>query len=141
MYKKILVPTDASDFSKKALMEAINMAQIAGSEIVLLNVPHSPDSYWGYTASYGIEVKEEALEQLGKLALEITLSDITTNVPIKQMIKYGNPVSQIMETIKEEGIDMVIMGSHGHGFISGTIIGSVSQKVLHQAEIPVLIIK
>lgn len=141
MYKKILVPTDSSDFSKRALLEAIKIAEITDGEIILLNVTHSPDSYWGYTASYGIEVNEEALEQLGKMALDITMADVETSIPIKTMIRYGSPSVQIMDVAKDENPDLIVMGSHGRGFVAGAIIGSVSQRILHNSECPVLIVK
>lgn len=141
MYKKILVPTDASDFSKRALLEAIAIAHMTDGEILLLNVTHSPDSYWGYTASYGLTVNQEALTELGNLAIEISTADITTDVPLKPIIKFGNPSNQIFETAEEEKVDLIVMGSHGHGFVAGALLGSVSQRVLHQADCPVLIVK
>ncbi|MBF7097687.1 universal stress protein [Alkalibacter mobilis] len=141
MYKKILVPTDASDFSKRALLEAIGIAHMTDGEIILLNITHSPDSYWGYTASYGINVNQDALEQLGKMAIDITLADITTDVEIKTMIRYGSPSLQIMDVATEEDVDLIVMGSHGRGFVSGALIGSVSQKILHNSKCPVLIVK
>ncbi|QSX08590.1 universal stress protein [Alkalibacter rhizosphaerae] len=141
MYKKILVPTDSSDFSKRALKEALAIAELTNGEIVLLNVTHSPDSYWGYTASYGIDVNEEALEQLGKMALDLTLNDIETTIPIHKIIRYGSPAIQIDDVAKDEKIDLIVMGSHGHGFVAGTILGSVSQRVLHQSNCPVLVVK
>ncbi|NTW72233.1 MAG: universal stress protein [Eubacteriaceae bacterium] len=141
MYKKILVPTDASEFSKRALIEAIGIAQMTEGKIILLNITHSPDSYWGYTVSYGLTVQKEALDQLGQLAIDITLADVTTKVPIKTIIKSGNPAAEILNVIESEDIDLVVMGSHGHGFVAGSLLGSVSQRILHQSKCPVLIVK
>lgn len=141
MYKKILVPTDASDFSKRALKEALKIAEMTDGEILLLNVTHSAESYWGYTANLGTKINEEALEQLGKMAIDLTLADVETTIPIKQMIRYGSPAMQIMDVASEEEPDLIVMGSHGRGFVAGAIIGSVSQRVLHNAECPVLMVK
>lgn len=141
MYKKILVPTDSSEFSKRALEEAISLAKLTDGEVYLLNVAHSPESYWGYTANYGIEVNEEALKQLGKMAIDLTRSDVETSVPIHEMVRFGSPSIQVLEVAKEIDADLIVMGSHGRGFVAGALIGSVSQRVLHQAKCPVLIVK
>ncbi|MPW27202.1 universal stress protein [Alkalibaculum sp. M08DMB] len=141
MYKKILVPTDASEFSKRALEEAIKIAKITEGEIILVHVVHTPASYWGYALSYGITVNEESLENVGKVALDITLADIDVDVPLNKKIVSGNTVVEIIKEIDKQKIDLVVMGSHGHGFVTGSILGSVSQKILHETKCPVLIVK
>jgi nucleotide-binding universal stress UspA family protein len=88
-----------------------------------------------------LTVNQEALTELGNLAIEISTADITTDVPLKPIIKFGNPSNQILETAEEEEVDLIVMGSHGHGFVAGALLGSVSQRVLHQADCPVLIVK
>jgi nucleotide-binding universal stress UspA family protein len=141
MYKKILVPTDASDFSKRALKEALGIAALTDGEIILLNVTHSPESYWGYAANYGTQVNEEALKQLGNMALDLTLDDLETTIPITREIRFGAPAINIADAANELEVDLIVMGSHGRGFVTGTLIGSVSQRVLHQVECPVMIVK
>lgn len=142
MFKKILVPTDASEYSRRALKTALELAQSVQAEVVLLHVSYTPQAYWGYTISYGITVTQEQLDQNGELALEATLTGIDSEqVVINKRIESGHPVTIILEQIKKENIDLVIMGSHGYGAIAGSVLGSVSQRVLQRASCPVLIIK
>lgn len=142
MFKKILVPTDASEYSRRALMMALEMARSVQAEVVLLHVSYTPQAYWGYTISYGITVTQEQLDQNGELALEATLTGIDSEqVVINKRVESGHPVTIILEQIKKENIDLVIMGSHGYGAIAGSVLGSVSQRVLQRASCPVLIIK
>ncbi|AFM39308.1 universal stress protein UspA-like protein [Desulfosporosinus acidiphilus SJ4] len=142
MFKRILVPTDASEFSRRALKAAIDLAQTVKAEIELLHVSYTPQAFWGYTISYGITVTQDQLDQSGELALEATLTGIdSSTVVIKKKIESGHPVTVILDEIKNEGIDLVIMGSHGYGPITGSVLGSVSQRVLQRANCPVLIIK
>lgn len=142
MFKKILVPTDASEYSRRALKTALELARSIQAEVVLLHVSYTPQAYWGYTISYGITVTQEQLEQNGELALEATLTGIDSEqVVIHKRVESGHPVSIILEQIKKENIDLVIMGSHGYGAIAGSVLGSVSQRVLQRASCPVLIIK
>lgn len=142
LFKKILVPTDASEYSRRALKKALELARTFQAEVELLHVSYTPQAYWGYTISYGITVTQEQLDQNGELALDATLVDIDiTQVVLNRKVESGHPVSIILEEIKKENIDLVVMGSHGYGPISGSVLGSVSQRVLQRASCPVLIIK
>ncbi|HEY8910823.1 MAG TPA: universal stress protein [Desulfosporosinus sp.] len=142
MFKRILVPTDASEYSRRALTTALEMARTFGAEVILLHVSYTPQAYWGYTISYGITVTQEQLVQNGELALEATLTGIDIEpVVLSKKVESGHPVTIILEQIKKENIDLIVMGSHGYGPISGSVLGSVSQRVLQRASCPVLIIK
>jgi len=142
LFKKILVPTDASEYSRRALKIALEMARSIQAEVVLLHVSFTPQAYWGYTISYGITVTQEQLDQNGELALDATLTGIDSEqVVINKRVESGHPVTLILEYIKKENIDLVVMGSHGYGAIAGSVLGSVSQRVLQRASCPVLIIK
>ncbi len=142
MFKKILVPTDASEYSRRALKSAVELAQSIQAEVVLLHVSYTPQAYWGYTISYGITVTQEQIDQNGELALEATLMGIDcSQVVLNKRVESGHPVTVIVDLIKNEGIDLVVMGSHGYGAITGSVLGSVSQRVLQRASCPVLIIK
>jgi nucleotide-binding universal stress UspA family protein len=142
LFKRILVPTDASEYSRRALKTALELARSVKAEVVLLHVSYTPQAYWGYTISYGITVTQEQLDQNGELALEATLTGMDTEpVVITKRVESGHPVTIIVEQIKKENIDLVVMGSHGYGAIAGSVLGSVSQRVLQRASCPVLIIK
>ncbi|HWQ71471.1 MAG TPA: universal stress protein [Desulfitobacteriaceae bacterium] len=142
MFKKILVPSDASEYSRRALEVALEMARLYKAEVELLHVTYTPQAYWGYTVSYGITISQEELERNGELVLEAAVTGIdTSGVPFKKCIDSGHPVSVILEEIEKEQIDLVIMGSHGYGPITGSVLGSVSQRVLQRAECPVMIVK
>jgi len=142
LFKKVLVPTDASEYSRRALKMAIELARSVQAEVVLLHVSYTPQAYWGYTISYGITVTQEQLDQNGELALDATLNGIDSEqVVIHKRVESGHPVTIIVDQIKKDNIDLVIMGSHGYGAIAGSVLGSVSQRVLQRASCPVLIIK
>jgi nucleotide-binding universal stress UspA family protein len=142
MFKKILVPTDASEYSRRALITALEMAKLYKAEVELLHVTFTPQAYWGYTVSYGITVSQEELDRNAELVLEAATAGIdTSGVPLKKCIDSGHPVSIILDEIQKENIDLVIMGSHGYGPITGSVLGSVSQRVLQRAECPVMIVR
>ncbi len=142
MFRRILVPTDVSEPSRHALATALGLARQFGSEVVLLHVSYTPQAYLSYTASYGIVIPQENLEAVGEAALEAALTGADlTGVSLKKKHVPGYPAGVILEQIKDEKIDLVVMGSHGHGPFTGAVIGSVSQRVLAHAPCPVLIVK
>jgi nucleotide-binding universal stress UspA family protein len=79
-------------------------------------------------------------EKEGELAIQATLKGIDiTDVTVIKKVVQGKPANMILREIENEKIDLVVMGSHGYGAISGAILGSVSQRVLHGAKCSVLI--
>jgi len=142
MYKKILVATDASEYSHRALKTALEIARTFHAEVELLFVTYIREAYWGYNIAYSVLVPPEQIEEAGELALEATLKGIDVgDVTLKKKNVQGYPATMILEEIEKEGIDLVVMGSHGYGPIAGSLLGSVSQRVLQHAECPVLIVK
>ncbi|MBC2721943.1 universal stress protein [Desulfosporosinus sp.] len=142
MFKKILVATDASEYSRRALKTALDLAQKFQAKIELLFVAYTPEAYWGYNSAYTIEITQEQIEERGRLTLEETLEGIDVkDVPIEKKMIQGHPSNVILEEVVNEKIDLVVMGSHGYGPIAGAVLGSVSQRVLRKAACPVLIVK
>jgi nucleotide-binding universal stress UspA family protein len=141
MFKKILVPTDASENSLRAFATAVQMARQFGAEIELLHVTFTPEAL-GYTLSNGISVPQEQFDINGEQTLLRTLNSTNTeNVLIQKKQVPGHPAAAILEEITNEQIELVIMGSRGYGPLTGSLMGSVSQRVLHGAACPVLIVK
>ena len=141
LFKRILVPTDVSDASRRALITALQLAKQFNSEVELLHVTYSPEAYLGYTASYALLISPEQIVESGEAALEAALTGIDVgDVPLHKKHTPGHPASVIIDEIKRD-IDLVVMGSHGHGVITGAMIGSVTQKVLAHAHCPVLVVK
>jgi nucleotide-binding universal stress UspA family protein len=141
MIKKILVATDASEYSQRALEKAIEYAKKFQSEIILIHVFTQPRSYGTFTGLPTIEYSEDEVNQIGKKIFDITLEGIdTSGVNIEKKTVIGHPATSILKEINEE-VDLVVMGSKGHGPLSGTLIGSVTQRVLGLAPCSVLVVK
>ncbi|MGC7873459.1 universal stress protein [Desulfosporosinus sp. SYSU MS00001] len=141
MFKRILVPTDISEYSRRALVTALNLARQFNSEVELFHVTYNPEAYWGYTVSYGLVVSQEEIDQSGEAALEAALAGIEVgDIVFHKKHISGHPASAILEEAKRD-FDLIIMGSHGHGPISGAVLGSVTQKILAHSLCPVLVVK
>ncbi len=142
MYKRIMVPTDASEYSRRALITALEIARKFQAEVVLLFVTYTPEAYWGYNPAYTIEISKEQIDETGDQTLRATVVGIDMgDVPLKKKKIQGHPSTVILEEIINEKIDLVVMGSHGYGPIAGAVLGSVSQRVLRKSTCHVLIVK
>jgi nucleotide-binding universal stress UspA family protein len=144
MFKKILVPTDGSSQAAHAAKTAAQLAKSQGAQIVGVYVI-DPFPYIGIgdasavgLQAYLAEAKSaagQALDALGKAcaAEGVAFAGDT----IERNVVYEG----ILETASAEGCDLIVMGSHGHRGIKALILGSVAQKVLTHATVPVLIVK
>lgn len=141
MYKRILVPTDGSGPSRQALKSALELARKFDSEVELFHVTPDQESYYGYQMGFNNIISQEDIQKNGELALEVTLKGIDIS-GVRFLKKYipGQAASGILDEIRRE-FDLVVMGTVGHGALSGAILGSVTQRVLAQAQCPVLIVK
>ena len=139
MIKSILVPIDGSRHAEKALTYALEMAEKceAGIEIltVVPEVVSSPDWMKEYTEKMK-EKSEEMLSESFRMAKEIK-----PDINISKRLEEGLTVEKLLEIAERGNHDMIVMGSRGLGFVKGFLLGSVSNKVVNHAEIPVLIVK
>ena len=139
---KILFAADGSTFTKKALTFLVKNKNVLGpgGELVVLHVQDA--------ISAQIERKLGSAEVT---AYQTKQADLVLN-PIqkfldKHEVNYrciwvaGAAASQIIDVSKRERVQMIVMGSHGHGLLSRMFVGSVAQRVLADSEIPTLLIK
>lgn len=141
MFAKILVPTDGSAYSRRALVMALEISRQSNSEIVLLHVVVTPEAL-GYVLSKDATVVQQQSNVSGEAALTATCKDLDIEgVKLAMKQASGHPASVILDEIIKEDIDLIIMGCHGYGPLAGTLMGSVSQKVLMKTKQPVLLVK
>lgn len=141
MFKKIIVPTDGSEFSRRAFSHALELSRNLNSEIILLHVAATPEAL-GYVLSPGEAVVQERPNVNSEYVLTNTQKDIDTKgVKLISKLKPGQPAAEILKEIENNDIDLVVMGTHGYGPITGSLMGSVSQKVLIKTKVPVLLVK
>jgi nucleotide-binding universal stress UspA family protein len=143
MYKRILISTDGSDKSKLAAEEGIELAKALGAEVVALNVVNEV-VVASAVRQLGSDRKEvEAkLQAAGEKAVsEIKRMGDAAGVKVEMMVRQGAPANMVIDVARTENADLIIMGSHGESGASKLLIGSVVQKVLYWATIPVLVVR
>jgi len=138
--KHVLVPIDFSDYSKNSLKYAVKLVNSFKADLFLIYVVepviYPPDFSMGQIAipSIDAEVDKRASEELNTLAK----TEIPVDVKCKCIIKTGKPFLEIIETAKEENIDLIIIASHGHTGVEHILFGSTAEKVIRKARCPVL---
>ncbi len=147
MYQRILVTTDGSKLSQKAIATAIKLAGLTGAELVALKVVQRyPQSYFeGGMALVGEDVKQvektwgDAAQKVVN-AVKKTAED--AGIKTKAVVVRSDVVSDaILSTIKKQGCDLVVMASHWRKGIKRLLLGSETQHVLTHATVPVLVLK
>ena len=148
--KKILYATDLSKNSAYAFRYAMKMAEKYDAEIIILHViepiPSYAKVYTGMTVEMERKQQEETVEELKKhlqgfcKKAEAQIGPPCVELVSKVLVPRGHPPEEILNAANEEGCDVIVLGTHGKGFLAHTFLGSVSNAVLHRTRKPVFII-
>ncbi len=137
MYEKILFPTDGSDGSNAALEHAIDLAKRYDATLQGLYVGDQR-SYAGIAGDMDREKIREAQESLGNEALEAVVSAAESDgIDVETVRSIGLPAEEIIETIRAQGADLVVMGTQGRTGVKRALLGSVAESVVRQSPVPV----
>lgn len=147
MYQRILVATDGSTLSKKAVRSAIDLAAAVGAELVALYVvPRYPVSYFegGVTVSMqDIARTEKQWSDKGQAVVDaVQKLALAKNVKVKAVVAQSDLVAEsILAAAKKHKCDLVVMASHGRKGIKRILLGSETQHVLTHGTQPVLVLR
>ena len=147
MFKNILIPTDGSPLSQKAVVQGVALAKSVGAKVTAFFAapPATPIVYRdhlpvGYATPGEREemIKKTAAKYLGfveraakKAGISYEAIHVTSDYPEESILKVA----------QKKKCDLIVMATHGQGGLRGMFIGSVTQKVLNQAKIPVMVFR
>ncbi|MDA0770758.1 MAG: hypothetical protein BZY79_06425 [SAR202 cluster bacterium Casp-Chloro-G4] len=169
MYTQILVPLDGSSLAERAIPHAQGLAKTYGATVHLLQViTHNPSG--GHAQGDSAEPREgvyraalaglaggastgnsftldlvrrlkeaqieEAQEYLAHVASQLKVEGIA----VETQLFEGSPHEQIAEYAKQNGVDVIVMSTHGHGGVKRLIVGSTTDRVIRSGDIPVLVV-
>ncbi len=147
---KILVPTDFSGYSNIALRQAVDLAEEYGADVYVLHVVeikiHSLYEYEfaGKTPTVTVIKRfENKMVKTSETRMQKYLEKLVTGNKVKVVsnVVTGNPITEILRFQKENGIDLIIISSLGHGGLAEYLVGGVARNVLKGSTCPVLLIK
>jgi universal stress protein A len=134
MYKHILVPTDFSDHSKRAVNTALELGKTVGARLSVVHVvDYLPPSYISAQTEFtsAPQIIARATAYLAEWSSEVGLEDA------EQLVATGSAGKEIVATAKANGVDLIAIGTSGEGGIK-RLLGSTTSAVMHHAPCDVL---
>lgn len=145
---KILYATDLSESASHAFGYAIRLAMTNNAKLSIINV------YEKLTNQTNIQMRSEELasaktklaERIKSRLFQYTEKETNGECQFDNLIEniyvaYGSPVEEIRDQAKAGNYDLIVMGTHGHGFLYSAVIGSTAKKMVQKSEIPVLVVR
>lgn len=143
MFKQILLPTDGSELSQRAVLAGVSFAKEVGAQVIGMTA--LPDFHTFTANADMIESTEDeymaSSEARGARHLAVVADAArAVGVPCTTVLtRSDQPYAAILQTARDRGCDLIIMASHGRRGLSGMLLGSETQKVLLHSAIPVMV--
>jgi nucleotide-binding universal stress UspA family protein len=144
---KIMVACDFSEYSIKALKYAIDLAENLKADIIITNVINEKDvNSIRMAAMYSGAISEDEfikdktesrLQQLDKLIEEIS----SGHIPIKKLFKIGIPFRELIQAVKDEDVDLVVMGPKGRSNLEDILFGSTAEKMFRHCPVTLVSVR
>ncbi len=138
MFKRIVVPVDGSEHSRKALDYAKALAEKFNSTIWLVHAFPQTSDLLGYNEYEKLVARREAA---GQKILDEAHAHLGTDLDVREELLEEPATEAILNVAETRQADLIVMGTRGLGTLQGLLMGSVSNKVLHHAKCPVMIIR
>ena len=149
--KKILYATDLSENSSYAFYYAVNVAREFDAKITILYVLEPPPVFdislqVGFTENVEEKKRKQVLERIKDRLqgfcqmVETKIGPPCVSLVSQTLVREGHPIEEILAAADQEKCDILVLGSHGKGFLKHTFLGSISHGVLQRSRKPVFII-
>ena len=141
LWKSILVPTDFSAASFKAMEYAVTLAEMFGAKLTLAHIVvpvAAPDLVYGPVAwdeAVAIKTAQERLAELKHSRGAAAARKVRT------VVRRGHPYSEIDQIAKDIGADLIVVSTHGRSGLQHLLLGSVAERVIRHAPCPVLVVR
>jgi nucleotide-binding universal stress UspA family protein len=143
MFKHILIPTDGSELSRKAVLYGVQLAKQLGAKVTALTLtePYRVASMDAVLVSVGEDEYEEESRRVSDQALEqVKMAADAAGVPCEAVRQvHDQPYRAIIDVAHARDCDLIVMASHGRRGVSALLLGSETVKVLTHSTIPVLV--
>jgi nucleotide-binding universal stress UspA family protein len=144
--ERILIPTDFSDTAAVAMDYATELSVVLGAQLHVLHVVENTNPTGGWTAGKRYTPPPasltEGMEREVRNELQLLVEKRKPPLVDPMIdVKTGSPLVEIVRYAEEQAIDLIVMGTHGHGPIAHILLGSVADNVIRRAPCPVLTIR
>lgn len=144
MFRSILVAIDGSAHAARALVEAVDLAQRNDATLTVMTSVPDTSSWLVSAAGYGVDIDFEALgretDREYQELLDSAVDGLPEDLSVTKVLAHGRAGKRILEQLRKEDHDLVVMGSRGRGDVRSLLLGSVSHQVLNSSPAAVLIV-
>ena len=144
MFQRILVPLDGSHRAERAIPIAARLARTSGGSVVLVRVVSTPAEFWPSLVSepnMAQTIVDTDLADTKKYLAGITTASELDGVPTETVVLFGPPASTILSVAHSSHADLIVLCSHGYTGMTRWVLGSVAEKVIRHASIPVFVLR
>jgi len=139
-YRNIVIATDGSENTQKAISYGIKIAKISGATVHALYVVDTSSLSQSWTA--GWETMYEILKNGGQKAIsQVKEYGEASGIEVKEVLLEGHPSSEIIDFAENNGIDLIVMGTLGKTGLDRFLMGSVAEKVVRNSKVPVMVVR
>lgn len=141
--KRILVVSRSTKYCQKAVHYGVSLSQKYGAELYIIHVIHEPLIFGGWNLPIP-SLEEEYRKMLKEAKVELNAiiqKEKKKGVKIKEMIKEGKPSEVILNAVKEENIDLIIMLSHEEGRLEHFLFGRSNEKIIREMPCSILLVE
>jgi len=144
--KKILYPTDFSEYSLAALPYAVSIAKQNDAELYCLHVVDMPQEEY-LTTEYMVplnvpHVPEDKVLRTARARMERFFTENLSEIKkVESRVIVGVPFVEIIRYARDQSIDLIVIGTHGHSALAAMLLGTVAEKVVRKAPCPVLTVR
>lgn len=139
MYDRILVPTDGSEPADRAFEQALNLAETYDAEIHVLNVVDVSAMAGEFDAMTLVNKLEESGERITETLRE--RAEAAGVERVETEVVEGVPHRTILDYAADHDVDLIVMGTHGRTGLDRFLLGSVTERIVRKAEMPVLTVR
>jgi len=140
-YRNIVVATDGSENSDRAVSYGIEIAKMSGATVHAIYVVDT-SSFSSIPMDAGWEAMYEILKKEGNKAVSyVKETGEAAGVEVKEIIEEGHPSNEIIDFAENNNVDLIVMGTHGKSGIDRFLLGSVAEKVVRNSKIPVMVVR
>ncbi len=138
MYKTILVPVENRETDQTILRHIRQLAKLTQAKLTLVHVADgwAARNYERFQLQESEEMKQDR-EYLEALSEELRVEGFE----VKAVLALGDPATEIIKLARSEAIDLIAMTTHGHRLVGDFLLGSTADKVRHEVDVPVLLLK
>ena len=149
-YRKILLPLDGSPLSAAALPHARRMAQLFNADLIVVravadlherNMHYVPAGMAPQVAEYTQGLLDRWIEEVQAEQAQILADLHAAGLSATSVVETGDAAAIILDLAEREGVDLIVMATHGRTGVSRWVYGSVAEKVLQAAPCPVLLVR